>query len=303
MRLGCFIITFNRPNILKTTIQTILSQTQPPECILVIDNGDASATAEVLREFDHTVIMHHPLGNNLGPAAAEAFGLNWFCEQGYDWVYWVDDDNPPIFPDTLKRLLAIVPRLDRIEDVGGVAAVGQLFDWKQGQVKRLSDAALQGIIDVDVVGGGSQFILRCEAVKNIALPDERLFIDFEDTEYCLRLRRAGYRLLVDGDFMHLHRESFGRLNHSAKKKLNLSKQLTSPWRQYYSTRNYIYAMQSTFGRPDLARRKAAKSVVRGLAAWVHGINYGLAFSRLQWRAVVDGYRGRLGRTVLPKPKY
>jgi hypothetical protein len=62
-------------------------------------------------------------------------------------------------------------------------------------------------------------------------------------------------------------------------------------------------MKHTFHRPDLARREAFKALGRSLFAWIKGPKYGLEFSLLQARGVWDGYRGRLGRTVMPKPKY
>jgi hypothetical protein len=61
-------------------------------------------------------------------------------------------------------------------------------------------------------------------------------------------------------------------------------------------------MRRTFARPDLARREAARALARSLTAWGRGPGYGLRFGALQLRGVVDGYRGRLGRTVPPQPK-
>jgi hypothetical protein len=68
------------------------------------------------------------------------------------------------------------------------------------------------------------------------------------------------------------------------------------------TRNYIYRMTRTFGRRDLARREAVKAVGRSAASWLNGPRYGARYTSLQFRGVVDGYRGRLGRTVEPQAK-
>jgi hypothetical protein len=38
-------------------------------------------------------------------------------------------------------------------------------------------------------------------------------------------------------------------------------------------------------------------------SWGHGPRYGSASTTLQLRAVVDGYFGRIGCTVMPRPKY
>lgn len=308
MQLGAFIITFNRPHILKQTIDCLLQQSRPPDFILVVDNGQAQETVKVLRQFPAARIGHHPLGDNLGPAAAEAFGLQWLSEQGYDWLYWVDDDNPPQTPDTLERLLHLAARVEPQADVAGLAAVGQSFDWVRGEIRRLPDDRLTGPVEVDVIGGNCQFILRRAAVQVVGLPDRRLFIDFEDTEYCLRLRQAGYRLLVDGELMWTYRHKAGRLNLKParlplQRRHYAREQYQNLWRRYYSTRNYIFVMRRTFQRPDLARREALKALGRAGLAWRRGPRYGLAYSRLQLQAILDGYRDRLGRTVLPQPKH
>ena len=74
------------------------------------------------------------------------------------------------------------------------------------------------------------------------------------------------------------------------------------WRRYYSTRNYIFAMR-TFERPDLARNEVLKAMGRAFLSWRRGPKFGSAFTALQLRGVVDGYRGHMGRTVVPTPKY
>ena len=302
MRFGAFVITYNRPDQLKRTIQLIIDQTRPPDLILIVDNGDTKSTSDVIQDFKQHHIIHKPLGGNLGPATAEGFGLQWFDKRGYDWIYWVDDDDPPYFSHTLERLLDIIASIDDRKDVAAVGAVGTLFDWTHGETIRLPDQALDGVVEVDNIGGNGQLILRREAVRAIGLPDHRLFIDFEDTEYCLRLRRAGYRLLVDGDLMREYRTKAGRLQLKQQRLPRLRKH-PSPWRRYYSTRNYIFSMNKTFHRPDLARREAFKALGRSILYLRHGLKCGPAYSRLQFRAVLDGYLGRMGRTVMPTAKY
>jgi hypothetical protein len=61
-------------------------------------------------------------------------------------------------------------------------------------------------------------------------------------------------------------------------------------------------MRRTFGEPRLARRMAAKSVAQSLLAFGRGPRYGSRYTAMQLRGIVDGYRGRLGRTVSPVAK-
>jgi hypothetical protein len=99
-----------------------------------------------------------------------------------------------------------------------------------------------------------------------------------------------------------HRESAGRLKFHRKRAIISHYPYDLIWRRYYRTRNYIFMMRKTFQRPDLARRETWKSLGRSIFCWLRGIRYGIEFTRLQLRGVVDGYRGKMGRTVLPRPK-
>jgi hypothetical protein len=62
-------------------------------------------------------------------------------------------------------------------------------------------------------------------------------------------------------------------------------------------------MLEKFHRPDLARREALKAVMRSFWAWRLGLKKGAEFSCFELRGVLDGYLGRMGRTVKPKHKY
>lgn len=298
--LAAFVMTWHRPRVLRATLEALLAQTLPPERILVVDNGAEAETAAVAAAFGQGV-GYAAMPDNLGPAGAAAFGLERLAAEGHDWIYWGDDDNPPRTPDTLERLLAL-PTRDGGEKVGGVGAVGTRWDWRRGRFERLRDDELAGILEVDSIAGGQHLVLRRTAVESVGLPDARLFFGLEELDYCLRLRRAGWRLLVDGELMHTSRVLAGRLGVRVGASAVPRVPRAQLWRRYYSTRNYVFMMRSTFGRPDLARRETLKALYRSLAAWLRGPAYGAVFARLQLRALLDGYRGRLGRTLSPAAK-
>jgi GT2 family glycosyltransferase len=299
VRLAGFITTMNRPQVLKETLHALQSQTRSLDHVLIVDNANSIDTRDVVASFPASWISYHGMKENAGPAGASAFALERLSAAGYDWIWWGDDDNPPGTADTIERLLAVAARAPK--DVGAVGAVGAVWDWRRGQMFRLPDEALKGTVDVDIVAGNQQLILRREAVTSVGLPDARLFFGFEEPEYCLRIRRAGYRVLVDGDMMRECRVRWGRLDWT-RSQTSAEVSHHTIWRRYYSTRNYIYAMRN-FERPDLARHEMLKSVGRAVLSWRRGLKFGCAFTLLQLRGVIDGYRGHMGRTVVPTPKY
>jgi GT2 family glycosyltransferase len=286
-------------------LEATLAQSRLPERLLVVDNGDPGPTARVLESLSpsRVEIAHQPLGDNLGPAGAASFALRTLTEAGFDWIAWCDDDTPPKTSDVWARLLALAQSPPPGAPVGGVGAVGARFDWHRGELARLADSELSGPVEVDSIGSGHQLITSAQAIARAGLPDARLFFGFYDPEYCLRLRRAGFRLLIDGDLMRTYRELAGRLDLEIRRAHIPATPPSAFWRRYYVTRNYIFMMRRTFGRPDLARREAVKALARALSAWLRGPRYGLGFARHQLRGVVDGYLSRMGRTLTPVAKY
>lgn len=301
IRLGAFIMTRNRPYVLKTTLQLLLSQTRPPDYVLVVDNGPSKETESVVSAFSPTLVTYHAMSENMGPAGAAAYAVNQLSRQGYEWIYWGDDDDPPTLPNTIERLIEIATKTG--EDTGAVGAVGGMWDWVSGELRRVPDEALSGILSVDAISGNQHLILRGEMVAKVGLPNARLFFGLEELEYCLRIKAAGYRLLVDGDLMREYRSRSGGFSRIRRRSMLPRHSYASIWRQYYSTRNYIFSMTRTFRHPGLAQRELFKAIGRACFSWGRGLRYGSAFTRLQLRGVVDGYLGRMGRTVDPTPKY
>ena len=299
MKLGAFVLTYNRPAVLRKSLEAMLSQTRPPDTLVVVENGDAQRTREVVREFPVGVELA-ATGHNLGSAGGTEFGYRWLYDRGFDLLYCGDDDNPPRTPDTVERLVRVLTQTG--SEVAGSGTVGVRWNWHKGELVRLPDESLHGLVDVDFIGGGHKQLMRREVIGKVGPPDGRLFFGYPDLEHCLRIRSAGYRLVIDGDLMHTYREINDRLGRNGSRSALPRRPFDSVWRSYYTTRNYIFMMRHTFGRPDLARREALKALGRITASLARGPRYGARFIPLQLRGVLDGYRGHMGPTVLPLAK-
>ena len=138
-----FIITRNSPSILKNTIEEIFNQTLPPQSILIVDNSDNEATQLMYEQTNDSRLQYYNVGYNSGPAGAAKIGMEILFAQGYEWVVWGDDDDPPKFDNLIEDLFDIVHHNDN-EFLGMVGAVGERFDRKKGTIVRLKDEQLTG---------------------------------------------------------------------------------------------------------------------------------------------------------------
>lgn len=305
IRLGCFVVTYERPDVLRRTLERILEQTTPPLVLAVVDNADDAETAEVVAELAEHGVRYLPTGENLGSAGGAAFGFRTLLDDDVDWIVSVDDDDPPQTADTFERLAALIARQEP-HGAGVVGAFGARWDWNTGEHERVPDEELVGDVDIDVIGGNALLTVSRTVLEDVGPPKKEFFFGHWDPLYCLTVKAAGHRVVVDGDLMLDYRRSAGRIGLTQPKRFAVPPYpMHALWRRYYVTRNYVFAMRRTFGRPDLARRYALRALARTSTALTHGPRYAWRYLWMQCRGIVDGCRGRLGRTVSPvvKPQH
>lgn len=291
IKLGGFIITYNRPVILAGTIKVIFSQTYPPDFLWIIDNSESLETDHAIASILDTRIKYFRMGYNAGPAGAAKKGLDLCAKDGADWIYWGDDNNPPFCEDCFERLLAIK---DVNPFCGVLGTVGQFFDRKKGVVKRVQTRLLKKkeYIEVDFVAGGMCMLVSGKVAMEGIAPDPSLFFGFEELDFCLKVSRKGYVLLVDTKLFLEAREKSGRLDFERpvyKRKKNLS-------REYYSLRNLLMISDSLTLR-SMRNHLIKKWIGKMFYGFRYGFFYGIDNFRLIGLAFLHYIKGVKGKTI------
>lgn len=299
MRFAVFVMTYHRPETLGKTIVSLLGQTVQPEKILIIDNDPSRSAKAAVEKLAAFPVAYHSTGKNIGPAGAAAIGLNILAEEGYDWIGWMDDDDPPVFSDSFEILLALAQQQI---DCGCVGAVGHYFNIKTGLIKRVADEELEGegCIAVDNIAGGMCKIVNANVVrKHHILPNEKLFYGFEELEFDLRLKLAGYGLYTDKVLYKRNRSNANRLGYQLKR--GLKKQTSSLWREYYSTRNLLYILRQHHSGKAVASL-FVKALIKSLAGFRFGFKYGITNAGFIGKALLHFVKGTTGSIVLKQSK-
>lgn len=297
------LVTFRRQHCLPHVLQQILSQTRALDRLVVVDNERSSETAKIVENAatqSQTEIVYLRLPTNAGSAGGWQFGIQHVLQdaKAEDWVIPLDDDDPPVQLDDLERMYDFACQLaSDSPKVAAVGVVGARFDWRRGRLLRLADDEICGAVEVDVIGNGHLPFYRVSALRDVGGFDERLFFGLTEVEFGLRLKRAGYRLVANGNMWMERRVRKGRTG----KNFVPSKQCVVSWRRYYVIRNHVHIMLK-FRRPDLAFRYGFVQLVAKPA-------YTAVFRRsprlamngfcLALRAVSDGVLNRLGKRVEP----
>jgi GT2 family glycosyltransferase len=139
--------------------------------------------------------------------------------------------------------------------------------------------------EADAVSG-CVMLIRREVLDRVGGLDERYFYSFEDIEFCLRARRAGFASLIVPPAIAYH-EGHASIGAASASRL------------YYAARNHLLLAQSA--RP----MTGARALVR--AAGIVGLNLAYALRapamprvaalRAVARGVIDHVNGRYGRDL------
>jgi GT2 family glycosyltransferase len=211
---------------------------------VVVDNAsveDPSAT--LARAFPWAAAVRNPV--NGGWAGGNNVGIRHALRHGADLVVLLNNDTV-VVPDFVARLTAAAaanpahgvlgPIIRFLDPPHEVQTDGTLFNRRGdlGFFQRLPVPLLRtdppAVTEVDIVNGCCMMIRR-EVFERIGVIDERFFLIHEESDFCLRARRAGYRCGVLGEALVWHKGS------------SSFKRTGSRWQRYYDARN-LYLLLS-----------------------------------------------------------
>lgn len=269
--------------------------------VVIVDNGSDNGTVRVLEDLARESGGKAELirnGSNLGVGAALNQGCRRAVSLGFGWVLLMDQDSVAA-PEMVASLLnawethpdreTVSIMAPRYEAGEGVEARCYSFRGIWPKVRDFGPG-VACLEPTEAITSGS--LVRTDTFGRIGYFSEELFIDFVDTEFCLRLAGAGLRIVVP-------RDAF--LQHSLGKacKINiLGRTLVTlnhpPMRRYYISRNRLHLMKTYFSRfPSFFLfhlREASIDLVRVFL-----------FEEDRWektkyslRGIRDGIRGKLG---------
>jgi GT2 family glycosyltransferase len=175
--------------------------------VVVIDNASHDNSSETITTLFPQVKLIQNL-KNLGFAAAQNQGINFALENGYEYI-WILNNDTIIDPQALHLLVAqmdsdstvgsVSPVLIESEfpDISGIQFCGCAINWEFQyfeKFKRLDDALVSQEKNPETFClWGTALLIRTSILKRLGGFEEKLFAYFEDVDFCVRLIRAGFR--------------------------------------------------------------------------------------------------------------
>ncbi len=288
MQITAVVVTHSRPKLLLKVIDALRGQTRPVDEIVIVDNASCTETQELLRRMSDVVVVRSDV--NLGGAGGFAIGMKKAYQLGADWVWLLDDDAIPrndalaVLTNALAHLPGPIGALcGTVREFGDIAITHRrMFSSTFGFERPVPRSAYsKTCVPIDT-GSFVGFMVPSSAIDAVGFPNADFFLAYDDTEYSLRLKCAGFGLwLSPGSIVDHMRDAGSRLRH-----------LEFGHRHYFNVRNRIVVKMSYSYFRNLS---AFFGICFGWGLWIRCKN------RSRWktirvlaRAISDGYAGRLG---------
>jgi len=199
------VLTWRGYSATNDCLESLRRSTSWPLPVAVIDNG--SGTGEGLRlaeEFGGPVTAV-TLPANLGVPGGYNRGLQWAREVGASHVLLLNNDTICSDPRMIERLVAatapdvavVGPLVERPD--GRLQTAGGVLRWRTARarpLRRNQIPRMGGPYEVDWVDG-SCMLISLRAARHVGGLAAEYFMYWEEVDWCVRARRAGYRCLVE----------------------------------------------------------------------------------------------------------
>lgn len=243
-----------------------LADLSPAASVVLVDNASTIDPVPALKaEFPWAHILRNSI--NGGWAGGNNMGIRYALKNGADFIMLLNNDTI-VRPDIVGRLLAAA---EAHPDFGVIGPVIRYMDEPEVVMtdgvgfNRPGDKGLfyhipvpevlknpPTVTEVDIVNGCCMMI-RAEVFRRVGLIEERFFIIHEESDYCLRVQRAGFKCGVMAEGLVWHKGS------------SFWKKSGKRTQRYYDTRNLGLLLSRHVGRPG--------SPCRGVSSYAVYLRY------------------------------
>lgn len=277
--LAIVIVTYNRLELLRLCLNKLEEQTYPPDSVIVVNNASTDGvTAQFLDKYNGAlplIVIHHNI--NTGGAGGFYTGMHFAHQQGYEWVFIMDDDVFPA-PSCIEALMSVAhPCMIAVREYKNGKLVERAaleynlsnpfyLNPKRSAIsdKYKTRGDMPAVIAVANVAFEG-FMIKREVIDAIGYPEPKYFIFYDDVDYALRAKKVGYSILAVRDAKLVRQLPFDQSG------------AIDSWKAFYMFRN-LFHIHFKFGENYFVKNKPY------LLALGSMIFYGLKLR--SWKAAV-----------------
>lgn len=232
--------TYNLKNILSECIASVQKQDYKNLEIIVVDNASTDGTKEMMKKkFPEVKLIVN--SKNLGSTGGMNTGLR---KAKGEVVWFIDHDNilnPNILGELVKialsdpKIAVVTPKIyywDKKDLIWSAGTSVNMITGVNYSREGKDVGQYNKIEDVDIAP--ANFIVKKEVIDKYGFYDDIFFLCYEDSDFCARIKKAGYRITYNPKAICYHK--FPILDAKTAKKRWLN-------RAYFAARNKIIFMR------------------------------------------------------------
>lgn len=290
-----YIIVLNNHRLNDTLVclESLAQSNYKNSNVILLDFGSPRLSIESIQSA-YPDIQVIPLIENLGYAGNNNIGIESALNQGAEWVFILNDDtvvdsscisllielgksDPTI--GILGPMVYHYDEPDIIQSAGGI--LGKYWQNIHLGLNEPDHGQFEKARQVEWISGCA-IMVRGAMIKQIGMLDAKYFLYWEETEWCIRAGRAGWKILQVPN---------AKLWHKGVQQ-NYQPQ---PYVTYYMTRNYLYTL-AKLKAPFFIRTIAYASILRTLLSWSVKPRWRNKrdHRNAMWRGMVDFFYRRMG---------
>ncbi|MCE5307544.1 MAG: glycosyltransferase family 2 protein [Acidobacteriales bacterium] len=295
-RITALILNTNRREDTLACLASLVIGTYKNLRIILLDNNSTDGTVEAVEErFPDVNVLK--LKENRGYAGNNNVGIGAAINGGADWLFVLNEDTV-VDSDCVARLAAagesdptigiVGPTVYHHNEPNIIQSAGGIIGpyWESLHLNR-DEPNLSHNLEprpVDWISGCG-IMVRRQVVEDVGAIDERYFYYWEETEWCIRARRAGWRIL--------HVPAAKLWHKGVQRDYRPPASVT-----YYATRNRLLTL-AKHRAPLTVWIGAGAQIVRTLTSWAIRPRWKCmtAHRHAMWRGVVDFLFRRWGGPV------
>lgn len=238
-RISIIVLNWNNSPDTLVCLESLMSLSYSNLDVILVDNGSTDdSVSRICGAFPNVTLLE--TGENLGYAGGNNVGIRYALEHGAEVICILNND-VKVAPDFLEPLVAtllseqlvgvVTPLVATMDESEGVWALGSAINNHNASVTRLHVGEPvptwreQSPFSVDVASGAAMLVKR-EVFEALGLMDEGFFLYYEETDWCLCIRDAGYQIMAVPASVVFH-------------KVSAALGETSPVIDYYMLRNHL----------------------------------------------------------------
>jgi len=211
-KVSIIVLNYNGKDFIKKTLMSVFNLNYPNFETILVDNASTDGSLEMLRGFFPNLLI---IKNNVnkGFSGGNNEGIKYVLERKADFILLLNYDTEVeksfltnlIFSAQKSEKIGLVSPIIFSKNSSKIWFSGGKIDWMRMKTIHEREKRTHDYAKSDYLTGCS-LLIKTEVFKKIGLLDEDYFLYWEDADFSVRAKKAGYDLVVSSKSRIFHFE-------------------------------------------------------------------------------------------------